>query len=223
MDERSIFATGLRAFRPMIPGMETSTMILFAATVLPLICTPGPDMLFVASQSLSGGASAGLRSTAGVCLGYMVHSLLVALGVAAVIAASPALFEALRWLGVGYLIYLAIQLIRSAMRPGRFSLSTVPGKAVLRRGFLTAFLNPKGMMIYFAILPQFMRHGDSIALQALVLSAIFIGLCGIVYSTLSLVVSSVGKRGSFSDRRRRYVEGVAGGLLIVAAGRLAAN
>ena len=223
MDKGGIFATALRGFRPKVPIMETSTMILFAATVLPLICTPGPDMLFVTSQALSGGASAGLRSTAGVCLGYTAHSLLVALGVAAVIAASPALFEALRWLGVGYLVYLAIQLIRSAMRPGRLSLSTEPGKAVLGRGFLTAFLNPKGMMIYFAILPQFMRHGASIALQALVLSGIFIGLCAVIYITLSLVVASVGKRGSFSDRRRRYVEGAAGGLLIVAAGRLAAN
>ena len=75
--------------------MELGTPLLFAATVLPLICTPGPDMLFVASQTLSDGTTAGLRSTAGVCLGYVGHSILAALGVAAIIAASPALFEAL--------------------------------------------------------------------------------------------------------------------------------
>jgi threonine/homoserine/homoserine lactone efflux protein len=57
------------------------------------------------SQTLSDGTTAGLRSTAGVCLGYVGHSILVALGVAAIIAASPALFEALRWFGVAYLIY----------------------------------------------------------------------------------------------------------------------
>ncbi|TXH81820.1 MAG: LysE family translocator, partial [Rhizobium sp.] len=87
--------------------MKNANLLLFAATVLPLICTPGPDMLFVASQAISGGASAGLRSTAGICIGYIVHSTLAALGVAAVIAASPMLFAALRWLGIGYLSYLA--------------------------------------------------------------------------------------------------------------------
>ena len=198
-------------------------MVFFAATVLPLICTPGPDMLFVASQALSGGAPAGLRATAGVCLGYTVHSALVALGVAAIVAASPVLFEALRWFGVGYLAYLAFQLIRSALKAGRLTLSAEPAKGQVRRGFLTAFLNPKGMLIYFAILPQFMDHGAGIGLQALILSAIFIALCGIAYTILSLVIAAIGKKGGFSDRRRRWVEGAAGGLLIVAAGRLAAN
>ena len=198
-------------------------MILFAATVLPLICTPGPDMLFVTAQALSGGAAAGLRATAGVCIGYVGHSLLVALGVAAIIAASPVLFEGLRWLGVAYLVYLAFQLIRSALRPGKLMLSSERSKAVVRRGFLTAFLNPKGMMINFAILPQFMQHDGGIALQATILSAIFIGLCGAVYSVLSVAVASASKSGGFGDCGRRWVEGAAGGVLIVAAGRLAAN
>ncbi|MBZ9605054.1 LysE family translocator [Phyllobacterium chamaecytisi] len=203
--------------------METGTMLFFAATVLPLICTPGPDMLFVASQALSGGASAGLRSTAGICLGYMVHSALAALGVAAIIAASPMLFEALRWLGVMYLIGLAFQLVRSAMKAGQINLSVVPANGQLRRGFLTAFLNPKGMLIYFAILPQFMQHGSGIALRALILSAIFIGLCGILYTSLSLGIAAVGRNGGFCDCRRKWIEGTAGALLLIAAGRLAAN
>lgn len=203
--------------------METGAAILFAATVLPLICTPGPDMLFVASQTLAGGAPAGLRATTGVCLGYVGHSILVALGVAAIIAASPVLFAALRWLGVAYLIYLACRLIGSALRPGNLTLSAGSSKAPIGRGFLTAFLNPKGMMIYFAILPQFMQHDGSIALQAAILSAIFVGLCGIVYAVLSVVIASARGGGGFSDRRRRWVEGMAGGALVVAAGRLAAT
>jgi threonine/homoserine/homoserine lactone efflux protein len=203
--------------------MEISTTVLFAATVLPLICTPGPDMLCVVSQTLGGGASGGLRATAGVCLGYVVHSFLVALGVAAIIAASPVLFEGLRWLGVAYLIYLASQLIRSALRPGKLAVAAERSRAVLRRGFLTAFLNPKGMMIYFAILPQFVQHDSGIALQATILSAIFIALCGLVYAILSVLVASVARNSGFSDLRRRWVEGIAGGVLIAAAGRLATN
>jgi threonine/homoserine/homoserine lactone efflux protein len=77
------------------------------------------------------------------------------------------------------------------------------------------------MLIYFAILPQFMHHDGSIALQAVVLSAIFIGLCGFVYAILSFVLAATGSRGSISDRRRRWVEGISGGMLAVAATRLA--
>lgn len=202
--------------------MDTSATILFGATVLPLICTPGPDMLLVASRSLSGGARSGLSATAGVCLGYVGHSVLAALGVAAVIAASPALFEALRWLGVGYLLLLAARLVRSAMRPGRLALPDAPGAAAVGRGFLTAFLNPKGMMIYLAVMPQFVREDGHVAAQALALSAVFVGLCAVVYAALSVAVASARRRGGgFGEGGRRCAEGAAGGLLALAAGRMA--
>jgi threonine/homoserine/homoserine lactone efflux protein len=203
--------------------MQPATMLVFAVTVLPLVCTPGPDILFGASQGLSGGPRAAMRANLGVLLGYAMHAVLAAFGVAALVAASPLLFEILRWVGVGYLAYLALKLIRSALHPGHLSLAETPGNALVRRGFLTSFLNPKGLMVYFAILPNFMTPGDGVALQAVVLSAIFIALCGIIYGAVGLVVSSIARRGSFSDRRRRYVEGAAGALLIFAAGRLAVN
>ena len=206
-----------------MPQMDIATALLFSATVLPLIATPGPDLLFIASQAISGNAGAGLRATAGVCAGYVIHSLLVALGLAAIIAASPGLFEALRWIGVAYLIYLASQLIRSALKSGNVSLRSASRTAPFKRGFLTAALNPKGMMIYFAILPQFMRGGESAGWQALMLSAIFIALCGLFYTVLSVVIAATGRSGGWSDRRRRYVEGVSGGFLVIAAGKLASS
>jgi threonine/homoserine/homoserine lactone efflux protein len=203
--------------------MDLSTMLLFSATVLPLICTPGPDMLFITSQAIAGDMSAGLRATAGVCVGYVVHSLLAIAGLAAIVATSPVLFEALRWIGVAYLAYLAFQLIRSAMRAVKPTLQADASRTQFKRGFLTAVLNPKGMMIYFAILPQFMHGGESAAWQAAILSAIFIGLCGVVYVALSVAIASTERTGRFGDRRRRWVEGVSGGLLVVAAGKLAAG
>lgn len=204
--------------------MEIATVLLFAATVLPLICTPGPDMLFIASQALNGDAAAGLRATAGVCAGYVVHSLLVALGLAAIVAASPWLFATLRWIGVAYLVYLALRLLRSALRPGRVELPSAASAAAFRRGFLTAVLNPKGMLIYFAILPQFMHAGAGAAVQALVLSLVFIALCALVYCGLSLALGAAGgRRRAFDERRRRWVEGISGGLVGVAAGALAAS
>lgn len=217
-----IYASRLRSQRSKHLFMENTNLLLFGTTVLPLICTPGPDMLFIASQAMSGGAGAGLRSTAGICIGYVIHSMLAALGVAAIIAASPALFMVLRWLGIAYLGYLASRLISSSMKAGKVTPKATAAADGLRRGFLTAVLNPKGMMIYFAILPQFISHNGSVAVQASLLSAVFIGLCGAFYAILSLTLAALGARTTISDRRRRWTEGIAGCFLLVAAGRLAA-
>ncbi len=201
--------------------MDIATLLLFSATVLPLIATPGPDMLFIASQALGGRTASGLRATAGVCTGYLVHSLLVAIGLAGLIAASPMLFAVLRWMGVAYLAWLALRLLRSATKPGGVDVPMAQERPAFRRGFLTAVLNPKGMLIYFAILPQFMTGGGNPALQAVLLSALFISLCGIFYSVLSVVLASAGRRSTLNPRKRRWIEGVSGGLIALAAGKLA--
>ncbi|MCS0631761.1 LysE family translocator [Telluria mixta] len=200
--------------------MNTHTLLLFSATVLPLVCTPGPDILFIASQAMSGGTPAGLRATTGVLLGYCVHSFLVALGLAAVVAASPVLFEAIRWVGITYLIYLASKLIRAALRSGELVVPQGQVTNQLGKGFLTSLLNPKGMMVYVAILPQFMdRHGNT-TLQAVVLSAAFMFWCAVVYASLCLALGRVGRR-RLSDTRRRVIDGSAGGMVLVAAGFMA--
>jgi len=201
--------------------MNTHTLLLFSATVLPLICTPGPDILFIASQSMEGGRSAGLKATAGILCGYGVHSLLVALGLAAVVAASPVLFEAIRWTGITYLVYLAYKMIRAALRPGLLVVAAGPVRHRFGKGFLTALLNPKGMMVYVALLPQFMDRQDGDAtLQAVVLSAVFMAWCALVYSAIGLALGRVG-RNALSDGRRRVIDGSAGGMVLLAAGFMA--
>jgi threonine/homoserine/homoserine lactone efflux protein len=82
--------------------MDATKSIVFAATVLPLVCTPGPDLpdlIYIAAQALAGGRRAALRANAGVILGYLTHAVLAALGVAALVAAAPALDRANRKLG----------------------------------------------------------------------------------------------------------------------------
>ncbi|OCQ51285.1 Homoserine/homoserine lactone efflux protein [Photorhabdus australis subsp. thailandensis] len=203
--------------------MQLENILVFAATVLPLICTPGPDIMFVASQGLSAGKRAALRANAGVISGYCLHGILGALGVSAVVATSPILFEAMRWIGVVYLTYLAIQMFRSAMRPNKIIFSPSPAKTLLTKGFLTSFLNPKGLLVYFAILPNFIIADGNHTLQSIILSAIFISTCALVYGLIGIVIAGMGQKGSFSDHRRRWVEGIAGGLLSLAAYHLAKN
>jgi len=203
--------------------MDVHTLVFFSLAVVPLVLTPGPDILFIASQAISGGIGAGLRSTAGICLGYLVHSIMVALGLAAVVAASPILFELVRWIGIAYLVYLASKLIRSAFSARSVAVSGKSVEHQLKKGFLTSLLNPKGMMVYVAILPQFMDKQDSIALQAAVLSAVFIGWCALVYTAVCVFASAVGAKARLSDGRRRIVDGSAGGMILMAAGFMAAK
>lgn len=201
--------------------MNTHTLFLFSATVLPLVCTPGPDMLFIASQAASGGNSAGFRATAGVVSGYCIHSLLVALGLAAVLAASPIVYEIIRWVGITYLIYQAYKLIRAAFRLGALAVPRAQVKDQFYKGFLTSLLNPKGMMVYVAILPQFMDERGNVTVQALVLSAVFMFWCAIVYSAICFAIGRAGKR-QLSAKRRRLIDGTAGGMVLMAAGLMAA-
>lgn len=203
--------------------MPLSTLALFALTVLPLVCTPGPDVLFISAQGMAHGRGAALKADLGVAAGYVVHGILAAFGVAAIVAAHPLLFEALRWTGVCYLACLALLMVRSALRPGGTARAApAPAGALLFRGFLTSFLNPKGLLMFFAILPQFIDPAGSVAIQAGLLSAVFVAMCGAVYGAVGLAAASAARTG-MSDRGRRILEGSAGGLLALAAGKMATS
>ena len=201
--------------------MDATKSIVFAATVLPLVCTPGPDLIYVAAQALAGGRKAALRANAGVTLGYVAHAVLASLGVAALVAASPILFETLRWCGVAYLAYLAIRMIRSAIGGESISLNPNAPPASLTKGFITSFFNAKGLLVYLAILPNFMNATEGIAQQAVLLSGIFIGLCALVYGTVGIVVAAIGRIGTVRASYQRVVEGIAGSLLAFAAVNMA--
>ena len=202
------------------------TLLMFALTVLPLVCTPGPDILFIVAQGLSAGHRGALRAHAGILLGYVAHAVLTAVGVAALLAASPVLFEVLRWAAIGYLGWLSLQMFRSALRAGGAGQARVEAVAraaapvPLARGFLTSFLNPKGLLVYFAVLPPFMEPAQAVVPQALALSGVFIGLCAAVYAAVGAVAAGLGRRGQGSERLRRLGEGAAGALLMLAALRM---
>lgn len=203
--------------------MELHTLLLFAATVVPLVCTPGPDLLFISAQGLSGGANAALKANLGIILGYVAHAILAALGLSAVVAASPIIFHTIKWIGVVYVAYLAIRMVLSAMKASEVKIQTVSTKAVIGKAFLTSFLNPKGLLVYFAILPNFIKLTESVALQSLVLSATFILSCVVIYGVVGALFASMHNKRAYNDKKRRITEGVAGGMLSLAAIGLATS
>jgi len=200
-----------------------SVFALFALTVLPLIFTPGPDMLFILSQVMGKDAKAGMMATIGICSGYLVHSILVAIGIAAIIVSFPVLFEAIRWLGIAYLVYLACSLLKSVFSKNSMKIEKKTTANPVKKGFFTALLNPKGMLIYFAILPQFIDKSGNTVSQGLILSFIFIGMILIVYCALSILFSRITRNTQIDERKQKWVDGTSGGLLALAASWLIIN
>ena len=200
-----------------------SVLVLFALTVTPLIFTPGPDMLFVLSQVMGKDAKAGMMATLGICSGYLVHSVLVAVGLAAIIVSFPILFETIRWLGIAYLIYVAATLLKSVFSKNTIRIENKSTSSPIKKGFFTALLNPKGMLIYFAILPQFIDKAGNTVAQGLLLSLVFIGLIFIVYCALSLVFAKISQKTHIDERKQKWIDGTSGGLLGLAAIWLISN
>ena len=194
-----------------------SVFVLFALTVLPLIFTPGPDMLFILSQVMGKDAKAGMMATLGVCSGYLVHSILVALGIAAIIVSFPVLFDAIRYLGIAYLLYLAFHLFKSVLSNKTLKIEQSTTAHPICKGFFTALLNPKGMLIYFAILPQFINQSGNTVQQGLILSFIFIGLILLVYCALSLILGKIISNKPLDLQQQKWIDGGSGALLTVAA------
>ena len=194
-----------------------TVFVLFTLTVLPLIFTPGPDMLFILSQVMGKDAKAGMMATLGVCSGYLVHSILVALGIAAIIVSFPVLFDAIRYLGITYLLYLAFHLFKSVLSNKTLKIEQSTTVHPIRNGFFTALLNPKGMLIYFAILPQFINQSGNTVKQGLILSFIFIGLILLVYCALSLILGKIICNKPLDLQQQKWIDGGSGALLTVAA------
>ena len=145
-----------------------------ALVALGLVLTPGPNMLYLVSRSLTQGRRAGLISLAGTAAGFLVYLTLAAAGLATVFVAVPAAYTALRFAGAAYLLWLAWQ----AVRPGGLSvfapapLPDDPPRRLFTMGLVTNLLNPKIAVLYVSLLPQFIDPDrGSVALQTVVLGA----------------------------------------------------
>ncbi|MFV0474941.1 MAG: LysE family translocator [Pikeienuella sp.] len=133
---------------------DAATLAAFLAASLALNFTPGADLMFALASGASGGPRAAVAASLGINLGVAVHVALAALGLAALIAANPAAYDLIRYVGAVYLIWLAVQIWRAPPpAPGEESRAAL-GRIVLR-GFATNILNPKTMLFIFAFLPQF--------------------------------------------------------------------
>ncbi|MEM9474867.1 MAG: LysE family translocator [Pseudomonadota bacterium] len=153
------------------------TMWIFAAASFALAVTPGPDMLLVAARSAAQGRMAGLMTQVGISAGTLFHALVLALGLSQLFLAVPYAYDAVRYLGAAYLLFLAWQAIKTSSKTAAKSSSNndLPLLVVFRQGLLTNLLNPKVALFFLALFPQFLDPEQGlVGLQVMVLAGLFV-------------------------------------------------
>ncbi len=157
--------------------IDPIALLAFLPAALALNLTPGADMTFCLGQGLRGGPRAAIAASAGIALGCMVHVVIAALGLGALVNSHPAAFGAIRWAGVAYLLWLAFRTLTTPFAPPGTA-GAAGGRAFLQ-GLLTNLLNPKVILFVLAFLPQFTDAARPLLPQFLILGGI-IALGGLV-------------------------------------------
>jgi len=194
---------------------------LFIATAILLIITPGQDTFFILGRSLSGGRSAGIAAALGISTGTVVHTILAALGLSALLATSPYAFMAVKFAGAAYLVFIGLRalLTRATGLPGEDTASGSQDRSsAFRQGVLTNLLNPKVALFFLALMPQFIDAASTRKVGAfLVLGLTFVTL-GLIWVVM-LAVAAAELRGAFLRRpSMANVLNKAAGAMFVALG-----
>jgi threonine/homoserine/homoserine lactone efflux protein len=204
--------------------LSLTTLELFSGACVALTITPGPDMLLIASRSVSQGRWAGFASLAGILAGTYCHAMAAAFGLSQLFLAVPSAYEVVRFAGATYLLYLAWKTFRASPIPPApaGSEARFPVGKIFRQGLLTNLLNPKMALFVLALFPQFVRPQDgAVAVQILTLATVlnFIGL--IVNGVVILSASRLSRRWACRRRQSRAPQYLLASVFAGLAARLA--
>jgi threonine/homoserine/homoserine lactone efflux protein len=195
--------------------VASETLLAFILTCLVIELTPGPNMAYLAVLSASIGRRAGFAATLGVAIGLLIVGLAAALGLAAVIANSRVLYDALRWAGALYLFWLASEAWRHEedTLPGTLTVEPSDSKYFLR-GLVTNLLNPKAGIFYLAVLPTFVDELRPLLGQTITMSAIYVAVATAIHSAIVLLADTA--RPWLEDQERSVIIRRVFSLLLVA-------
>ena len=212
--------------------MPIDQLLLFVAAGLLLNLTPGPDVLYIVSNALRGGARVGMVAALGITAGCFVHIFAAAVGVSALMAASATAFTVLKWLGAAYLVYVGGRLLFSKVDAAihleaSHAYSTratgrMPYKAIFLRGFWTNALNPKVALFFLAFLPQFIAPAVEHKPLAFLLLGLLFNFNGLwVNIGWALTGAWLANRASVVRKRMQWMDRFAGAMFIAFGIKLA--
>jgi threonine/homoserine/homoserine lactone efflux protein len=198
-----------------------TALLGFALISFGMVLTPGPNMIYLISRSITQGPAAGIVSLGGVALGFVFYMLCAAFGITALLFAVPYAYDALRLSGAAYLMWLAWQAVKlNGRSPFQVRELQVDGpRRLFAMGFITNLLNPKIAMLYLALLPQFIDPTQgSVLAQSLVLGSIqtviSVSVNGIIALTAGSIASFLGTRPSWLLVQRYLMGTVLAGLAV---------
>ena len=197
-----------------------SHVLTFAIAAALLIALPGPSVLFVVGRTLAHGRRAGLLSVVGNETGMLVQTALVALGVGAIVAQSIVVLTVIKFAGAAYLVFLGIQAIRHRHQVAAPVEEAVPRSTLrlLGEGFVVGITNPKSIIFFVAILPQFIvPSAGAIPLQLAELGLIFV-LLALVMDSIWVFASGAARQWLARSPKRLSQMGVAGGVVMIGLG-----
>lgn len=204
--------------------MEINSLILFVIAALSINLIPGPDVIYIVSNTLHGKMRAGFKASLGLGVGYLVHTCAAVLGLSAMIVNSALLFMLVKYLGAAYLLYLGIQSLRGCYRNTASMQLNTDGSGtdnLFTQGVVVSVLNPKVAMFFLAFLPQFIDVASADASKQLlllgVLFSVLATLCNLLYALLGHVVFSSPKAQGYT----RMLMGVSGTLLVGLSAKIA--
>lgn len=186
---------------------EPAQLLYFIAASAALTLLPGPDIIFVLTQSISSGKGAGIATACGLCTGLLFHTTAAALGVSAIIYKSALAFTLVKYAGAVYLLYLAFQ----AIREGDSFISSMSSKeygtsVLYKRGIFMNLLNPKVSLFFLAFLPQFVNPGaGNVPLQMILLGFIFLVQALLIFFLVSVFAGHIGLKLLNTPGIGRYV------------------
>lgn len=206
--------------------VSTSGLVGIALVALGIVLTPGPNMAYLVSRSVSQGRAAGLVSLLGVAAGFGVYLLAAVAGVAAIFAAVPALYTALKLAGAAYLLFIAVRTFRprAVDLTAADSLPRDSRRRLFTMGLVTNLLNPKIAILYVTLLPQFVEPAlGQVARQSLVLGAVQIAVAVTVNALIVLTAGALAARTAAHPAWERVQRWVSGTVLAGLAVRIAAD
>jgi threonine/homoserine/homoserine lactone efflux protein len=204
--------------------LPLQNLLAFALVSALLIAVPGPSVLFVIGRSLALGRRGGLLSVLGNAAGELLQIAGVALGLGVVLAESVLLFTVVKFAGAAYLIYLGILAVlhRRGGPAGPDTSKPATTRRILREGFIVGATNPKSVVFFVAVLPQFVDHSaGAIPLQLALLGATFLGIALVSDSVWALAAGTARQWFARSPRRVAAVTTTGGVMMIGLGGTLA--
>lgn len=196
-----------------------SSLVSFAAVSVALIIVPGPSVMFVVSRAVSGGRRSALLTVAGNAIGVFVQVVLVALGIGTLVERSATVFTSVKIIGAAYLTFLGFQAIRDRHQRSADTdqRSDTDLNSALRQGVVVGVSNPKSIVFFAAVLPQFVDTQGAAAPQMMVLGLVFVVLALILDSVWALVAGTARDWLASSPERMTRL-GAFGGTVMIALG-----